>query len=128
MNLGGKAPTGRQVKHIGNHTSGRRRAAAALRRPDGGAMSKRRRHDVAVTSITADMEDVVLTSANEYRSFIDSAFVELHSGDWAYIVFDGKIFILAGIFSFFTQFSWSFAPSARSHRFGVFTDAWGSLP
>jgi len=98
VNLGGKAPTGRQVKHIGNHTSGRRRAAAALRRPDGGAMSKRRRHDVAVTSITADMEDVVLTSANEYRSFIDSAFVELHSGDWAYIVFDGKIFILAGIF------------------------------
>ena len=46
MNLGGKAPTGRQVKHIGNHTSGRRRAAAALRRPDGGAMSKRRRSDV----------------------------------------------------------------------------------
>jgi len=52
VNLGGKAPTGRQVKHIGNRTSGRRRAAAALRRPD-----------VAVTSITADMEDVVLTSA-----------------------------------------------------------------
>ena len=67
-------------------------------------MSKRRRHDVAVTSITADMEDVVLTSAKEYRSFIDSAFVELHSGDWAYIVFDGKIFILAGIFSFLRSF------------------------
>ena len=61
VNLGGKAP-GRQVKHTGNHTSGRRRAAVALRRADEQTTSARRRSDVDYCRYGGRRTDVGLTS------------------------------------------------------------------